>query len=296
MSALSSSVQAVTALWNRMPFVGRVASQLTVVNIFDCATRLAAQAFLSAIPVLFVIGAFAPQAVRDQLVESLRTVMGLGGATLDQVQGVLTADSGNVKDASGAVGVLVTLASATACSRALQRVCERSWHMRSAGLKVVMWRWVAWLVVLLVALIAQGALHDAFGAGALLGIPVSLVASVMLWWWTQHLLLGGRVRWLPLLPGALITGIAVVALTWGSRLYVPRTLERSVDQFGPLGAVFTLLSWLIVFFACITVGIALGYVVAHEQPFDRWLRTSAATGRTDPADDADLAEESAQRP
>ncbi|GAA1364419.1 YihY/virulence factor BrkB family protein [Streptomyces beijiangensis] len=281
MSASSSPIQAITALWNRMPFVGRVASQLTAVNIFDCATRLAAQAFLSAIPVLFVIGAFAPQAVRDQLVNSLRSVMGLGGATLDQVQGVLTADSGQIKDTSGSVGVLVTLMSATACSRALQRVCERSWHLRAAGLRLVMWRWVVWLVVLLAALIAQGALHDGFGVGVWLGLPLSLVASVLLWWWTQHLLLGARLPWLPLLPGALITGIAVVALSWGSRLYVPHTLQRSVDQFGPLGAVFTLLSWLIVFFACITVGIAFGYVVAHEQPFDRWLRTSEATGRTE---------------
>ncbi|MEV0095334.1 YhjD/YihY/BrkB family envelope integrity protein [Streptomyces sp. NPDC050738] len=291
MSAFSSSVQTVTALWNRMPFVGRVASQLTAVNIFDSATRLASTTFLSAVPVLFVIGAFAPQAVRDQLVNSLRVVMGLGGSTIEQVQGVLTADSGHLKDTSGVVGVLVTLASATACSRALQRVCERSWHLRAAGLKLVIWRWVAWLVVLLVALIAQGALHDGFGTGAALGIPLSLAASVLLWWWTQHLLLGGRVPWLPLLPGALLTGVAVVAVTWGSRLYVPRTLQRSVDQFGPLGAVFTLLSWLIVFFACITVGIALGYVIAHEQPFDRWLRTSAATGRTEEPD-----AESGQRP
>ncbi|MDJ0340324.1 hypothetical protein QMK19_00635 [Streptomyces sp. H10-C2] len=131
------------------PFLGRLVHQLTAVNVLDCATRLAAQAFLTALPALFVIAAFAPQAVRDQLVSSLRTVLGLQNGALDQVRAVYTADDTADKSSTGIVGIvgilgiLVTLLSATACSRALQRMCERAWRMPRAGVRVIAWRWVA---------------------------------------------------------------------------------------------------------------------------------------------------------
>ncbi|WP_328539158.1 YhjD/YihY/BrkB family envelope integrity protein [Streptomyces sp. NBC_00344] len=272
---------AARAIRSPAPLAVRVLRQLASVNILDSATRLAAQAFLSAVPVLFVIGAFAPQYVRDQLITSLHAVMGLDGSSLDDVQKVLGAEEGEAKEASGAVGAVVTLLSATACSRALQRVCERSWHLPAAGLRSIAWRWLAWLGVWLVALLTQGALHINLDAGPWVGVPLSLLASLLLWWWTQRLLLAGRVDWLPLLPGAVLTAAGVVALTWSSRLYMPRILQRSTDQFGPLGAVFTMLSWLITLFTCITVGIALGHVVARETPFDRWVRMRAPTGRAE---------------
>ncbi|MET8474182.1 YhjD/YihY/BrkB family envelope integrity protein [Streptomyces sp. NPDC006422] len=252
--------------------MSRVARQIVAVRLLDSATRLAAQAFLTAIPVLFVVAAFAPAVVREQLLESSRTAMGLSGASLAQVKEVYAANDAGTRETSGFVGVVVTLLSATACSRALQRVCERSWGLPSAGVRLVAWRWLAWLGVWVTAILAQGVLRDGFGAGAWLGLALSYGASVLLWWWTQHLLLGSRVTWLPLLPGALLTGAGVVALSWASRLYMPRVLNRSLAQFGPFGLVFSLLSWLIVLFTVVCVGIAVGYVVARERPVARLLR------------------------
>ncbi|WP_353943496.1 YhjD/YihY/BrkB family envelope integrity protein [Streptomyces sp. HUAS MG91] len=260
------------------PFVTRLTRQLVAVNLLDSATRLAAQTFLTAIPILFVVAAFAPDAVREQMLESARGALGLSGDSLDQVRQVY-GDGGTdsaVRDTSGVVGALVMLASATACSRALQRVCERAWGLPSAGLKLIAWRWVAWLCVWLAVVILQNLLRGGFGAGPWLGLPLSYAASVLLWWWTQHLLLGGRVPWLPLLPGALLTGVGVVSLSWASRLYMPRTLDRSLAEFGPFGLVFSLLSWLIVLFTVVCVGISAGCVIARERPVARRLRTPPA--------------------
>ncbi|MHB9752822.1 YhjD/YihY/BrkB family envelope integrity protein [Streptomyces sp. BYX5S] len=256
----------------RFPFVTRVSQQIVAVSLLDSATRLAAQAFLTAIPVLFVVAAFAPSAVREQLLDSSRTAIGLSDDSLAQLRQVYEADGSGTRETSGVVGVLVTLLSATACSRALQRLCERSWRLPAAGLRLVAWRWLAWLGVWLTAILAQGLLRDGFGAGAWLGLALTYVSSVLLWWWTQHLLLGSRVAWLPLLPGALLTGAGVVTLSWASHLYMPRVLDRSLAQFGPFGLVFSLLSWLIVLFTVVSVGIAVGYVVARERPVARLLR------------------------
>ncbi|MFE2854817.1 YhjD/YihY/BrkB family envelope integrity protein [Streptomyces lavendulae] len=260
------------------PVLTRLIEQLAAVRVLDCATRLAAQAFLGGLPALFVVGTIGPDWMQDQLVSSLRAAMGLQDAALDQVLSVYAAKDPTTVTTTSAVGIIVTLASATACSRALQRTCERSWHLPKAKAAVAAWRWLAWLTVWLAALLFQGPLQNAFGTGAVTGFLLAVVSGTLLWWWTQHLLLGARIPWLPLLPGAVLAGTGEQLLTVASKVYMPRTLNRSVDEFGSLGAVFVVLSWLITLFVVITLAIALGYVAAHEHPLARWLRTPPRGG------------------
>lgn len=264
-----------------IPFVGQLTVQLVHVNVLDTATRLAAQTFLTGVPVLFVLAAFAPATVRDNLVASLRSILGLGSRPLDEVTGVLRAGRQSSGQTIGGIGFVVTLLSATACSRVLQRLCERSWHLPPAAARLAAWRWVAWLVVWLAVLVFQGRVRQGFGVGQGLGLPLALVMACLMWWWTQYLLLAGRMPWLPLLPGAVLTGSALTALAGAAKIYVPNSLDRSINQFGPLGLVFTLFSWLIVLFTVVTVCVAAGYVIAHEPAAARLLRTPPAP---EPAD------------
>jgi membrane protein len=264
-----------------IPFVGRLTVQLVHVNMIDTATRLAAQVFLTGVPVLFVLAAFAPATVRDNLADSLRSILGLRSSSLTEVQGVLNAGHQGDGQTVGGIGVLITLLSATACSRVLQRLCERSWHLPPAAARLAAWRWVAWLAVWLAVLVFQGRVRDGFGVGQGLGLPMAVATAVLMWWWTQHILLAGRMPWLPLLPGAVLTGVAMTALAGAAKLYVPNSLERSISQFGPLGLVFTIFSWLIVLFTAVTVCIATGYVIAQEPPVARLLRTPHPPDPTD---------------
>ncbi|WP_411102949.1 YhjD/YihY/BrkB family envelope integrity protein [Streptomyces sp. cmx-4-9] len=260
------------------PLLSRVLGQFAEVRVLDCATRLAAQAFLGALPAVFVIGALAPDWLQDQLVSSLRRTLGLQDAALDQVRDVYAGTDPTALAGTGAVGVVVTLVSATACSRALQTTCERSWHLPKAGARLTAWRWAAWLGMWLAALVFQGALQTAFGTSRVVGFVLAAVSGVLLWWWTQHLLLGGRVPWLPLLPGAVLAGFGAELLVLGSKVYMPGAVERSMQEFGPLGSVFVLLSWLIALFFVIAAAIAVGQVLAHEPWAVRRLHTGAAAG------------------
>ncbi|MER5733880.1 YhjD/YihY/BrkB family envelope integrity protein [Streptomyces sp. NPDC002138] len=257
------------------PLLSRLLRQLATVRVLDCATRLAAQAFLGAVPAVFVIAALAPDWLQDQLVSSIRTTLGLQDAALDQVRSVYAADDLTAAASTGGVGVVVTLLSATACSRALQKTCERSWHLPKSKVRVAAWRWLAWLAVWLVALLFQGLVQTAFGTGRPTGFTLAVISGTLLWWWTQHLLLGARIPWLPLLPGAVLAGVGEQLLTIASRVYMPHAVDRSMQQFGSLGSVFVLLSWLIMFFLVITLAIAVGYVVAHEPLPAGWLGTPA---------------------
>ncbi|MFF8769550.1 YhjD/YihY/BrkB family envelope integrity protein [Kitasatospora sp. NPDC015120] len=263
---------------DQVPMVGRALRQLLRVNLLDSATRLAAQAFLSALPALFVVAVFTPAAIRDGVVHSLRTELGLEGPAAQSVQQML--GTGHEQETGfGVVGALVTLLSATALSRAMQRVCERCWELPKAGTRVAAWRWLVWLVVWLLCLAFQTPVKDGFGLGAWLGVPLTFLLATAMWWWTQHLLLGARVRWLPLLPGAVLCGVAVVGIGVASRIYLPGAMSRSIGQFGPFGVVFTGLSWLIVVFTGMTLAIALGRVVAEEEAVSRLLGSRTAPGQ-----------------
>ncbi|MFF4659343.1 YhjD/YihY/BrkB family envelope integrity protein [Streptomyces sp. NPDC001381] len=250
----------------RFPLITHLMSHLISVNVLDSATRLAAQTFLTAVPLLFVVASIAPQELRDQFVSSLHHVFGLSGTADAELKKAFQAGENDdeLRQTTGIVSGLMVLVSATACSRAMQRLCERAWSLPRASARVAAWRWIAWLAAWLVMIAVQGGLREGFGWGWWLGLPLLLVAEVGMWWWTQYLLLTARVPWLPLLPGALLTGAALSVLTSTASLYVPRVLNHSLEKYGSMGAVFTLLSWLITLCVVVTLCVTAGAVVARE--------------------------------
>jgi membrane protein len=253
----------------RFPVITELTTRMLSVNLLDAATRLAAQVFLTAVPFVFVAAAVAPQAVQDQLATSARDLFGLTGASeeqLRQLYGASGSEHDGVRQTTGVIGSVIVVLSATASSRAMARVCERAWHLPKAATRMAVWRWFAWIVAWVAVLVLQGPLRDGFGVGVWLGIPLILVTDVGVWWWTQRLLLTGRVGWAQLLPGAVLTAAAMTALSVTARFYMPTALNRSLAAYGPLGSVFTLLSWLIVTCAAITFTITAGAVLAVEPP------------------------------
>jgi membrane protein len=160
----------------------------------------------------------------------------------------------------------VALLSATASSRAMGRVCQRAWQLPKPPARMAVWRWFAWIVAWVAVLVLQGPMRGGFGAGVWLGVPLVFVVDVGLWWWTQWLLLNGRVPWLLLLPGAVLTAAAMTALSVTARIYMPTALNRSLATYGSLGSVFTLLSWLIAICVVITFTLTAGAVLATQPP------------------------------
>lgn len=260
------ALRARSALERRFPALTALTERLVHVNVLDSAFRLAAQAFLTTMPLLLAFAAFAPRAVRDQLLSSVRTVFGIDDATAAQLRRLLDADGGTLRTTVGILGALMALLSATSLSRALARVLERAWRLPGSSAKVGAWRWLLWIAAWVVILTVQGLLRDGFGAGMWLGAPVSFLIGCVIWSWTQHLLLAARVRWLPLVPGAVLTSLAVTILSLSAHVYMPIALSRSLRQYGPLGAVSTLLSWLVVICVAVCLTLTAGAVLAEEPP------------------------------
>ena len=146
--------------------------------------------------------------------------------------------------------------------------------------------WVAGVVAMLLILtLIRNSLGG--GTGLVLAWVIGLCTSTGLWWWTAHLMTRGEVRWRPLLPTAVITGVGTWLYTLSATIWMPRTMASQYEQFGSFGVAlafvtwFTGLSFLIVFAAVAAPALAEG----DDAPA-RWLRNgepSALTASAKPA-------------
>jgi membrane protein len=97
--------------------------------------------------------------------------------------------------------------------------------------------------------------------------------SVLCWWWTRALMLRGEVRWRPLLPTALVTGVGSWAYTLAASLWMPRTLTEPYGQFGSFGIALAFVAWFTGFAFLVTGAAVLGPVLAEgDNAIGRWLR------------------------
>ena len=119
------------------------------------------------------------------------------------------------------------------------------------------------------------------GTGQVLTWAIGLCAISALWWWTARLKTRGEVRWRPLLPTALITGVGSWLYTLSATIWMPRTLASQHAQFGSFGVAlafvtwFTGLSFVIVFAAVTAPSLAEG-----DDVFARWLRNGEPSSLT----------------
>ena len=132
----------------------------------------------------------------------------------------------------------------------------------SRGLRDI-WRPLLWLGVLLGAVATLALVGGILRGSALPGgtwlLPVLLAPGVFLWaWWTQHLLLGGRVGWRPLLAGAITMAVGLYALRTGAQLSLSPSISDNYDRYGPIGIVFVLMSWFIGFGVVMLGGAVVG--------------------------------------
>ena len=72
-----------------------------------------------------------------------------------------------------------------------------------------------------------------------------MLFGVLFFWWGQRFLLGGRVPWRALLPGAVATMLGLVGLRGFSYLVFSPLIVSNAVTYGSVGTVLVVQSWLI---------------------------------------------------
>lgn len=263
------------ALVDRIPILGRLVNEFIRIEFIDRCMLIAAQGLLALIPMLVVLSAFLPHITGDA-VRSFSDAAGVGHDGTQLIEGQVSADE--VRTQTGLLGLVITIFSATSFARAIQRMYERIWEQPHVGGMSGARRCLLWLLGWMMTLQIAGALRRAFdGIGGLVGDGLALALQglvlSLIWWATSWVLLFGRLPWRSLAIGALLTGYLGVLYNRGSTLVMPPYVQANADQFGTLGVILAVSTWLIGF-AAVMVGAALVGRIVSEDPTVTRLATS----------------------
>lgn len=234
--------------------VGRTLADLDVANQ---ATLLGAGLLASLLPLLILLSAFADSRVDDDI--TLR--LGLNHRAEAIVTGLFQSSPARISLATVSSLVFV-VAGTVAVASSLQLIYERLFGQSHRGVRDLPRRliWIAAVcgVIALDSVIGRP-IRDASGGRGLVDV-VSAAIFTLFFWWTVHFLLAGRVGWRRLLPSAVATGALFVVLDIVSELYFSAVIITDSRTFGAIGAVFSLLTWLIAVSAVVILGAAAGAV------------------------------------
>jgi uncharacterized BrkB/YihY/UPF0761 family membrane protein len=251
-------------------FPGRCARSFLALQGIDRAMAIAAQAFTALIPLLILVSALAPESQSDLVSEAVIRRFRLAGDAARAVQQLFAHPAGG---STGVFSVALLLFSGISLARRIQRMYLQAWGLPPrTGV--------------------TGSLNAAFGLGALLaeigllylartfvqalpfdwllGAPLSVLASLVLWTSVPWLLLDRRIPWRRLLPAGALAAVCVSGYSVATTIYMPRLMETYSLRYGLFGVTLSLVGWLL----CIAVIVVAATVVAAE--FDRaqepWAR------------------------
>lgn len=255
--------------------IGRAYNRLLEIEFIDRSIALAAKAFIAFFPFLIAIVTAAPVNLRESISSTIIDRFGLAGESAELVKDTFDTSTGT-QAATGIFGLIFLLLYATSFTTALQRIYLRSWRRPPGGGLKNNGRGLAWLagVVALVSVNGlMGRILTAPITGDFLRVVIAVSTSTAIWWWTAHSMLRGEIRWRPLLPSAVLTGVGVLAYGLSATIWMPRTVANNEAQFGFFGVSLSIVSWFVgvAFVVIIAAAIAPTLSEGHG-PFARWLR------------------------
>jgi membrane protein len=231
---------------------------------------LGAQQVLCTAPLLVAASAVIRRVSQRDVGALLSRYLGLTGAAAKDVA-ALFAGSSSVGRTDLIVGVALAAFFGTGVAATQQRGFEMIWSLHRAGLRSTV-RQLIWVVGLMAYLfvvlgVGRGAhhLHNRAHQRLLVRSVTQFMFSLLFYWWSQHLLLSGRVRWRRLLPGAACMAAGTTILVALSGLILPSQITEQVNDYGLIGAAFVLSVWLIVLSGVIFIGALLGAVIDERR-------------------------------
>jgi membrane protein len=235
---------------------GTLWTRLSAVDFINSSLMFAALALMCFLPFLIVLSAAAGRDVRRSII--LR--MGLNHQAAAAVDGLISSGQSAVTTLS-VFGVAWLVFGAFGISATLQ-----GWYRKvydeppSQGAAKQLTAQAFWLVGFLAYLTVQvliGRQVGSFGAHVLIFVT-GFGCAVVFWTFSPYLLLLGKIAWRAALPGGIATGACLTGLSIFSALALSSSIVSGNENYGPVGVVTALLSYLIGFGVCIHLGAVFG--------------------------------------
>jgi membrane protein len=243
----------------------RVWERMLEIEFIDRSVALAAKAFVSFFPLVIVVAAFVPERTRAAIISSVTGRLGIRGDALTLVREAFVS-SADVRQATGLLGLVLTIFFASSFTTALQRVYLRAWRRPHHAGVAIYWRGLLCLLLVLLAMALLGGLSRTLDGGLGVGLLVIgvLAGTSALWWFVAWFLLLGDVRARVLVPTGVITSIATGLFGASATIWMPEVVTSNEAQFGAFGIALSLVTWFSGASICVLIGACAGSVLAED--------------------------------
>jgi len=243
--------------WVKATTAGTFWSRLNAVDFMNSSMQFAVLAVLCLFPFVFLVSAESGGDARHALIARL----GLDQKAARDVNQLMSAGNHAVTDLS-IIGVAMVLLGAVGIASTLQvwyqRVYDQppapNWARQLANRSI----WLGGLLVYLTAQDFSWTQLKQAGAARFTTYIATFILALAFYWWTPHVLLMGRLTWRQLLPAAIATALCVTGLGVFSALLFSGQIVSGAADYGPIGVVTVLLSYLIGLAVCLHLGAVAG--------------------------------------
>ncbi|MFH7336195.1 YihY/virulence factor BrkB family protein [Streptomyces sp. KHY 26] len=249
--------------WLRPAFTLRVLSRFQRIAGFDRSMALASSALTALVP-LAILGAAVLTSVGSyDIAQHLVSRYGLTGEGAAAVESLFAPDQ--EKADVSVVGVLFLAVSALSFTRALQRLFEQTWELRSLSVRNTR-NGLGWLLSGACYMGVSGLIHSlpSEGRAHLVSTAAEVPVTAVFLVWSGVLLSARRVAWRDLIPFGVTGAVAIGLYSVGATLYLPRLFNTSAQRYGVVGAVFAMISALFAVMLCIVGASVVGREVRDE--------------------------------
>ena len=249
--------------WLRPAFVLRVARRFQQIVGFDRAMALASTAVTALVALALLCGPLLRSAGQGDAAARIISRYSLTGGGADAVREIFTAGEQAGTNVLGAVFLLLAVLSFT---RAEQRFFEQAWELKPLSVRNTPNALLS-VAALIVFLAAAGWLRAATASWGVFGLAATVFTaplSIGFLLLTGWLLSGRRLVWTRLLPFALAGALLEGGYSVGAAVYLPGYFSSSASRYGPVGAVFAMISTLFVVMLILVLCGALGREVEIE--------------------------------
>jgi uncharacterized BrkB/YihY/UPF0761 family membrane protein len=250
--------------WLRPAFVLRVVNRFQKIAGFDRSMALASSALTALVPLALLVASLLSHLSAQDLADRMVQRYDLNGGGEEAVRH-LFAFAGETDAGIDILGALFLVVSALSFSRAVQRMVEQAWELAPLSVRNTI-NGLIWLLALVLYTAVSGSIYGYLGGGrievaaSLAEIPV----SVLFLTWSAWVLSAKREPLRRLVPFGIIAAIAAAVYVEAGKIYLPTLFNSAATRYGPIGAVFAMITALFGTMLILVASSALGREVADE--------------------------------
>jgi membrane protein len=250
---------------------GDVWDRLSSVDFMNQALLLAAVMLLWLFPNLIFLAAVTG---RD-FAQSVSSKMGLNAEATRSVDALFKSSSTSTAATVGAILFLVLAVTATVA--VIQKIWQTIWGVEKGGYWKEVWQQVLWgFGALAIGAALTYIEHDVNKVHPALAGFISFVVLAAFFWLGMWLLLSGRVPFPQLVVPALVTSAFFLGLGAFSAAFLSDAIISNDKEYGPIGVVFILMTWLLSVGVVFILGPIVGVAIQERRRERRRERDTTA--------------------